>query len=106
MQLKRRIVWVVGAEGIGKTTLGAAAAARLGATYIELDRFRTAAWTSLHAVGALRATPYGPCRSYEAARTLSLRSVDEYLDWLVRRTHVDRSFFESWLLDPTTPPRS
>ena len=31
---------------------------------------------------------------------------DHYLDWLVERTHVDRSFFESWLLDPTTPRRS
>jgi aminopeptidase N len=30
----------------------------------------------------------------------------QYLDWLVRRTHVDRSFFESWLLSPTTPHRS
>jgi aminopeptidase N len=33
-------------------------------------------------------------------------SFDEYLDWLVDRTHVDRAFFESWLLSPTTPPRS
>jgi aminopeptidase N len=31
---------------------------------------------------------------------------DEYLDWLVRRTHVNRNFFEDWLLSPTTPPRS
>jgi aminopeptidase N len=31
---------------------------------------------------------------------------EEYVDWLVHRTHVDRSFFDSWLLDPTTPPRS
>ena len=31
---------------------------------------------------------------------------DEYLDWLVRRTHVERSFFEDWLLSPTTPQRS
>jgi len=31
---------------------------------------------------------------------------DEYLDWLVDRTHVDRSFFEGWLLSPTTPARS
>jgi aminopeptidase N len=31
---------------------------------------------------------------------------DDYLDWLVDRTHVDRSFFEDWLLSPTTPPRS
>ena len=31
---------------------------------------------------------------------------DEYLAWLVRRTHVDRSFFEDWLLGPTTPARS
>jgi aminopeptidase N len=33
-------------------------------------------------------------------------SRDEYLDWLVDHTHVDRSFFEDWLLSPTTPPRS
>jgi len=33
-------------------------------------------------------------------------SRDDYLDWLVDRTHVDRSFFEDWLLSPTTPPRS
>jgi len=31
---------------------------------------------------------------------------DDYLDWLVDQTHVDRSFFEDWLLSPTTPPRS
>ena len=31
---------------------------------------------------------------------------DEYLDWLVDRTHVDRAFFEDWLLSPTTPARS
>jgi aminopeptidase N len=31
---------------------------------------------------------------------------EEYLDWLVDRTHVDRSFFEDWLLSPTTPPRA
>jgi aminopeptidase N len=31
---------------------------------------------------------------------------DDYLDWLVDRTHVDRSFFEDWLLSPTTPERS
>jgi len=31
---------------------------------------------------------------------------DEYLDWLVDQTHVDRSFFEGWLLSPTTPARS
>jgi aminopeptidase N len=29
-----------------------------------------------------------------------------YLDWLVDQTHVDRSFFEDWLLSPTTPARS
>jgi aminopeptidase N len=33
-------------------------------------------------------------------------SREEYLDWLVDRTHVDRSFFDDWLLSPTTPPRS
>jgi aminopeptidase N len=33
-------------------------------------------------------------------------SRDEYLDWLVEQTHVDRSFFEDWLLSPTTPARS
>ena len=33
-------------------------------------------------------------------------SRDEYLDWLVDRTHVERSFFEEWLLSPTTPARS
>ena len=33
-------------------------------------------------------------------------SRDEYLDWLVARTHVDRSFFDDWLLSPTTPERS
>ncbi|MDX6372520.1 MAG: hypothetical protein QOD98_1508 [Nocardioidaceae bacterium] len=31
---------------------------------------------------------------------------DQYLDWLVRQTHVARSFFEDWLLSPTTPQRS
>jgi aminopeptidase N len=31
---------------------------------------------------------------------------DEYLTWLVEQTGVDRSFFEEWLLSPTTPPRS
>ena len=31
---------------------------------------------------------------------------DEYVDWLVRRTHVPRKFFDDWLLSPTTPPRS
>ena len=31
---------------------------------------------------------------------------DEYLDWLVDQTHVDRSFFEGWQLSPTTPARS
>jgi aminopeptidase N len=30
----------------------------------------------------------------------------DYLDWLVDQTHVDRSFFEEWLLSPTTPQRS
>ena len=33
-------------------------------------------------------------------------SGDEYVDWLVGKTHVDRSFFEDWLLSPTTPERS
>jgi aminopeptidase N len=31
---------------------------------------------------------------------------DEYLAWLVEHTGVDRSFFEDWLLSPTTPERS
>ncbi len=31
---------------------------------------------------------------------------DEYLTWIVQQTGVDRSFFEDWLLSPTTPPRS
>jgi aminopeptidase N len=31
---------------------------------------------------------------------------DEYLPWLVEQTGVERSFFEDWLLSPTTPPRS
>ncbi len=31
---------------------------------------------------------------------------DEYLPWLVKRTGVDLSFFEDWLLSPTTPERS
>ncbi len=33
-------------------------------------------------------------------------SGEEYLDWLVDQTHVDRAFFDDWLLSPTTPPRS
>ena len=33
-------------------------------------------------------------------------SREEYLTWLVRKTHVDRSFFDDWLLSPTTPDRS
>jgi hypothetical protein len=33
-------------------------------------------------------------------------SRDDYLDWLVDHTHVGRSFFEDWLLSPTTPQRS
>ena len=31
---------------------------------------------------------------------------DQYFTWLVQRTGVDRSFFEDWLLSPTTPERS
>ena len=31
---------------------------------------------------------------------------DEYVDWLIHHTDVDRSFFDAWLLGPTTPPRS
>jgi len=31
---------------------------------------------------------------------------EEYLGWLVDQTHVDRSFFDDWLLSPTTPARS
>ena len=42
-----------------------------------------------------------PARAPETNATF-----DQYLDWLVARTHVDRSFFEAWLLNPTTPKRS
>jgi aminopeptidase N len=31
---------------------------------------------------------------------------EEYLSWLVEHTGVDRSFFDDWLLSPTTPERS
>ena len=31
---------------------------------------------------------------------------DDYLPWLVEQTGVDQSFFEDWLLSPTTPVRS
>jgi aminopeptidase N len=45
-------------------------------------------------------------RAWPARNPETNASRDEYLDWLVRRTHVDRSFFEDWLLNPTTPQRS
>ena len=31
---------------------------------------------------------------------------DDYLPWLVEHTGVPRSFFDDWLLSPTTPDRS
>ena len=31
---------------------------------------------------------------------------DDYLSWLVDQTGVPRSFFDDWLLSPTTPERS
>jgi aminopeptidase N len=31
---------------------------------------------------------------------------DQYVGWLVTRTHVDRTFFDDWLLSPRTPPRT
>ena len=45
-------------------------------------------------------------RAWPARDPETNASRDEYLDWLVDQTHVDRSFFEDWLLSPTTPPRS
>ncbi len=45
-------------------------------------------------------------RAWPARDPESNASRDEYLGWLVRRTHVDRSFFDKWLLSPTTPERS
>jgi aminopeptidase N len=30
---------------------------------------------------------------------------EEYLDWLVEQTGVERAFFDEWLLSPTTPDR-
>ncbi|HEX5086648.1 MAG TPA: M1 family metallopeptidase [Nocardioides sp.] len=45
-------------------------------------------------------------RAWPARAPETNATYDEYLDWLVNRTHVHRSFFDSWLLDPTTPPRS
>jgi aminopeptidase N len=45
-------------------------------------------------------------RKWPARDPQTNASRDEYLGWLVRKTDVDRSFFEEWLLSPTTPDRS
>jgi len=45
-------------------------------------------------------------RDWPARKPETNATRDDYLDWLVDQTHVDRSFFDDWLLSPTTPARS
>jgi len=45
-------------------------------------------------------------RDWPARKPETNTTREDYLDWLVERTHVDRAFFEAWLLSPTTPSRS
>jgi aminopeptidase N len=45
-------------------------------------------------------------RDWPARHPEGNASRDEYLSWLVEHTGVDRSFFDDWLLSPTTPERS
>jgi aminopeptidase N len=45
-------------------------------------------------------------RAWPARAPETNATYDQYVGWLVRRTHVPRTFFDAWLLSPTTPPRS
>ncbi len=45
-------------------------------------------------------------RDWPAREPATNADRDEYLGWLVDQTGVDRSFFDDWLLSPTTPPRA
>jgi aminopeptidase N len=49
---------------------------------------------------------WGVVRDWPALDPQSNSNREEYLAWLVDRTGVDRSFFDDWLLSPTTPARS
>jgi aminopeptidase N len=45
-------------------------------------------------------------RAWPEVTTETNASRDDYLPWLVEQTGVDRSFFDDWLLSPTTPERT
>jgi aminopeptidase N len=45
-------------------------------------------------------------RDWPARAPETNATYDQYVGWLVDRTHVDRQFFDDWLLSKTTPPRS
>jgi hypothetical protein len=74
-----RVIWLVGASGIGKTFHGRTAAARLGLPFLQLDRFRDISWADESTRLRLSGTPFRSCRDYVDARTRAVRNVDDFL---------------------------
>ncbi len=74
-----RLIWLLGAAGIGKTHWGSQVAADLDVDFFQLDELRAVGWSSAISSQSFVGTRFEQCRDYIDARSSALDNIDDFI---------------------------